>query len=98
MKGPGGWVTELVRDAWQPRLAEKVIEDLVRVRPDFGYICSRFADQGLALINFLSLSKISVEKISVRPDLLDWLSGPGVEVSGNVTNRVPRSVRLGGIR
>jgi glutamate-ammonia-ligase adenylyltransferase len=81
MKGPGGWVTELVRDAWQPRLAEKVIEDLVRVRPDFGYICSRFADQGLALINFLSLSKISVEKISVRPDLLDWLSGPEMEAS-----------------
>jgi [glutamine synthetase] adenylyltransferase / [glutamine synthetase]-adenylyl-L-tyrosine phosphorylase len=76
MKGRGAWVTELVRDAWQPNIAEKVIDDLVRVRPDFGSICARFPDHGSALINFLSLSKISVEKIAVRPDLLDWLSGP----------------------
>jgi glutamate-ammonia-ligase adenylyltransferase len=81
MSGRGAWITELVRDAWQPSLAEKVIDDLVRVRPDFGYICSRFADQGLALVNFLSLSKISVEKITVRPDLLDWLSGPEIAAS-----------------
>jgi glutamate-ammonia-ligase adenylyltransferase len=81
MKGRGAWVTELVRDAWQPDVAEKVIEDLIRVRPDFGYICSRFPDHGSALINFLSLSKISVEKIVVRPDLLDWLSGPEMAAS-----------------
>ena len=81
MKGRGAWVTELVRDAWQPDVAEKVIEDLIRVRPDFGYICSRFPDHGSALINFLSLSKISVEKIIVRPDLLDWLSGPEMAAS-----------------
>lgn len=81
MKGHGAWVTELVRDAWQPSLAEKIIEDLIRVRPDFGYICSRFPDQGSALINFLSLSKISVEKITARPDLLDWLSGPEMAAS-----------------
>ena len=81
MSGRGAWITELVRDAWQPSLAEKVIDDLVRVRPDFGYICSRFADQGLALVNFLSLSKISVEKITVRPALLDWLSGPEIAAS-----------------
>jgi len=81
MKGRGAWVTELVRDAWQPDVAEKVIEDLIRVRPDFGYVCSRFPDQGSALINFLSLSKISIEKIIVRPDLLDWLSGPEMAAS-----------------
>ena len=81
MKGRGAWVTELVRDAWQPDVAEKVIEDLIRVRPDFGYISSRFLDHGSALINFLSLSKISVEKIIVRPDLLDWLSGPEMAAS-----------------
>jgi [glutamine synthetase] adenylyltransferase / [glutamine synthetase]-adenylyl-L-tyrosine phosphorylase len=81
MKGRGAWATELVRDAWQPDVAERVIEDLIRVRPDFGYICSRFPDHGLALINFLCLSKISVEKITVRPDLLDWLSGPEMAAS-----------------
>jgi glutamate-ammonia-ligase adenylyltransferase len=81
MKGHGAWVTELVRHAWQPSLAEKLIEDLIRVRPDFGYICSRFPDHGSALINFLSLSKISVEKVIVRPDLLDWLSGPEMAAS-----------------
>jgi glutamate-ammonia-ligase adenylyltransferase len=81
MKGRGAWVTELLRNAWQPDVAEKVIEDLIRVRPDFGYVCSRFPDQGSALINFLSLSKISVEKIIVRPDLLDWLSGPEMAAS-----------------
>jgi glutamate-ammonia-ligase adenylyltransferase len=81
MKGRGAWVTELVRDAWQPDVAEKVIEDLIRVRPDFGYVCSRFPDHGSALINFLSLSKISFEKIIVRPDLLDWLSGPEMATS-----------------
>jgi [glutamine synthetase] adenylyltransferase / [glutamine synthetase]-adenylyl-L-tyrosine phosphorylase len=81
MKGCGAWVTKLLRDAWQPDAAEKVIEDLIRVRPDFGYVCSRFPDQGSALINFLSLSKISVEKIIVRPDLLDWLSGPEMAAS-----------------
>src|SRR5258708_14177405 len=81
MKGRGAWVTELVREAWQPSVAEKVIDDLVRVRPDFGSICARFPDQGSALINFLSLSKISVEKITVRPDLLDWLSGPEMAAS-----------------
>ena len=81
MKGRGAWVTELVRDAWQPDVAEKVIEDLIRVRPDFGYVCSRFPDHGSALINFLSLSKISVEKVIVRPDLLDWLSGPEMAAS-----------------
>jgi [glutamine synthetase] adenylyltransferase / [glutamine synthetase]-adenylyl-L-tyrosine phosphorylase len=81
MKGHGAWATELVRPAWQPSLAEKVIEDLIRVRPDFGYICSRFPDHGSALINFLSLSRISVEKIIVRPDLLDWLSGPEMAAS-----------------
>jgi [glutamine synthetase] adenylyltransferase / [glutamine synthetase]-adenylyl-L-tyrosine phosphorylase len=81
MKGRGAWVIELLRDAWQPDVAEKVIEDLIRVRPDFGYVCSRFPDQGSALINFLSLSKISVEKIIVRPDLLDWLSGPEMAAS-----------------
>ena len=81
MKGHGAWVTELVRDAWQPSLAEKIIEDLIRVRPDFGYICSRFPDQGSALINFLSLSKISAEKITARPDLLDWLSAPEMAAS-----------------
>jgi glutamate-ammonia-ligase adenylyltransferase len=81
MKGRGAWVTELVRDAWQPDVAEKIIEDLIRVRPDFGYVCSRFPDHGSALINFLSLSKISVEKIIVRPDLLDWLSGPEMAAS-----------------
>src|SRR5258707_12332691 len=81
MKGRGAWVTELVRDAWQPNGAEKVIDDLIRVRPDFGSICARFPDQGSALINFLSLSKISVEKITVRPDLLDWLSGPEMVAS-----------------
>src|ERR1700730_4744943 len=81
MKGRGAWVTELVRDAWQPDVAEKIIEDLIRVRPDFGHVCSRFTDHGSALINFLSLSKISVEKIIVRPDLLDWLSGPEMAAS-----------------
>src|SRR5260370_41828696 len=81
MKGRGAWVTELVRDAWQPDVAEKVIEDLIRVRPDFGYVCSRFPDHGSALINFLSLSKISSEKIIARPDLLDWLSGPEMAAS-----------------
>ncbi len=81
MKGRGAWVTELLRDAWQPDVGEKVIEDLIRVRPDFDYVCSRFPDQGSALINFLSLSKISVEKIIVRPDLLDWLSGPEMAAS-----------------
>jgi glutamate-ammonia-ligase adenylyltransferase len=81
MKGRGAWVTELVRDAWQPDVAEKIIEDLIRVRPDFGHVCSRFPDHGSALINFLSLSKISVEKIIVRPDLLDWLSGPEMAAS-----------------
>jgi glutamate-ammonia-ligase adenylyltransferase len=81
MKGRGAWVTGLVRDAWQPDVAERVIEDLIRVRPDFGYVCSRFPDHGSALINFLSLSKISVEKIIVRPDLLDWLSGPEMATS-----------------
>jgi [glutamine synthetase] adenylyltransferase / [glutamine synthetase]-adenylyl-L-tyrosine phosphorylase len=81
MKGRGAWVTKLLRGAWRPDVAEKVIEDLNRVRPDFGYVCSRFPDQGSALINFLSLSKISVEKIIVRPDLLDWLSGPEMAAS-----------------
>jgi [glutamine synthetase] adenylyltransferase / [glutamine synthetase]-adenylyl-L-tyrosine phosphorylase len=81
MKGPGAWVTELVRGAWQPDVAERVIEDLIRVRPDFGGICSRFPDQGSELINFLCLSKISLEKITVRPDLLDWLSGPEMAAS-----------------
>jgi [glutamine synthetase] adenylyltransferase / [glutamine synthetase]-adenylyl-L-tyrosine phosphorylase len=81
MKGRGAWITDLLRDAWQPSLAEKVIEDLIRVRPDFGYVCSRFPDLGSALINFLSLSKISIEKITVRPDLLDWLSGPEMAAS-----------------
>jgi [glutamine synthetase] adenylyltransferase / [glutamine synthetase]-adenylyl-L-tyrosine phosphorylase len=81
MKGRGAWATELVRGAWQPDVAERVIEDLIRARPDFGYICSRFPDYGLALINFLCLSKISVEKITIRPDLLDWLSGPEVATS-----------------
>ncbi|HET9378222.1 MAG TPA: bifunctional [glutamate--ammonia ligase]-adenylyl-L-tyrosine phosphorylase/[glutamate--ammonia-ligase] adenylyltransferase [Chthoniobacterales bacterium] len=81
MKGCGAWATELVRSAWQPDVAERVIEDLIRVRPDFGYICSRFPDHGLALINFLCLSRISVEKITVRPDLLDWMSGSEVATS-----------------
>ena len=81
MRGRGAWITELVRNAWHPSLAEKVIENLVRVRPDFGYICSRFPDQGSTLINFLSLSKISVERITARPDLLDWLSGPEMAAS-----------------
>jgi [glutamine synthetase] adenylyltransferase / [glutamine synthetase]-adenylyl-L-tyrosine phosphorylase len=81
MKGRGAWVTEAVRTAWQTDVAEKVIEDLIRVRPDFGYVCSRFPDHGSALINFLSLSKISFEKIVARPDLLDWLSGPEMAAS-----------------
>src|SRR5260370_24782008 len=81
MKGRGAWVTELVRDAWETNVGEKVIDDLIRVRPDLGCICVRFLDQGSALINFLSLSKISVEKITVRPDLLDWLSGPEMAAS-----------------
>ncbi len=81
MSGRGAWIAELARNAWQRSLAERVIEDLVRVRPDFGYICSRFADQGLALVNFLSLSRIAVEKIIARPDLLDWLSGPETSAS-----------------
>jgi [glutamine synthetase] adenylyltransferase / [glutamine synthetase]-adenylyl-L-tyrosine phosphorylase len=81
MRGRGAWVTELVQNAWQPDAAHKLIEDLIRVRPDFGYICSRFPDRGSALINFLSLSKISVEKITARPDLLDWLSAPEMAAS-----------------
>src|SRR5258707_2112891 len=81
MKGRGAWVTELVRDAWQPNVAEKVIDDLVRVRPDFSSICARFPDHRSALINFLSLSKISIEKITVRPDLRDWVSGPEMAAS-----------------
>src|ERR1700751_3989195 len=81
MKGHGARVTELVRNAWQPDVAQRVIESLIRVRPDFGYICSRFPDQGSALINFLCLSKISVEKITIRPDLLDRLSGPEMAAS-----------------
>jgi [glutamine synthetase] adenylyltransferase / [glutamine synthetase]-adenylyl-L-tyrosine phosphorylase len=76
MNGRGARITELARGAWQPSVAERVVEGLVRVRPDLENICSQFADGGLALINFLSLSKISVEKIVARPELLDWLSGP----------------------
>ena len=81
MKGRGAWITALVGRAWQPVRAERIIEDLLRVRPDFGYICSQFPDQGSALVDFLSLSKISVEKVIARPDLLDWLAGPEVIAS-----------------
>src|ERR1700724_1625444 len=81
MKGRGAWVTELGRDAWQPDVAEKVIEDLIRGAPDFGCICSGCSDHGSALIYFLSLSKIAVDKITARPDLLDWLSGPEMAAS-----------------
>jgi [glutamine synthetase] adenylyltransferase / [glutamine synthetase]-adenylyl-L-tyrosine phosphorylase len=76
MNGRGGWITELVQGAWQPGAAERVIDGLVRVRPDLEVVCSQFADGALALINFLSLSTISLEKIFARPELLDWLAGP----------------------
>jgi glutamate-ammonia-ligase adenylyltransferase len=65
-------------DLWDPLTARKAMERLSVVHPTALEVLKCWPNQKKALMNFLTFSPISLEKICRRPELLDWLSHPDV--------------------
>jgi glutamate-ammonia-ligase adenylyltransferase len=69
----------LVDALWDPSAGQKVWERLASGSQATTQALRGSPGQARALLNFLSFSPISLEKICRRPELLEWLSHPDVQ-------------------
>ena len=69
---------ELLENLWDPSAGRKVWDILASVNQTALQALTSSPDRGQAILNFLTFSPISLEKICRRPELLEWLSHPDV--------------------
>src|SRR5215472_6259469 len=78
MSQTGDWAERLIEAAWDPTVSRKVLESLTTHHASLSEILRRSPDGGIALLNFLSFSPVSFEKVTRRPELLEWLTSSDV--------------------
>jgi [glutamine synthetase] adenylyltransferase / [glutamine synthetase]-adenylyl-L-tyrosine phosphorylase len=69
---------ELLENLWDPSSGRKVWDILASLNQTALQALMSSPDRGRAILNFLTFSPISLEKICRRPELLEWLSHPDV--------------------
>jgi [glutamine synthetase] adenylyltransferase / [glutamine synthetase]-adenylyl-L-tyrosine phosphorylase len=69
---------ELLESLWDPSSGRKVLDLLASVNQTALQALMSSPDRGRAILNFLTFSPISLQKICRRPELLEWLSHPDV--------------------
>ena len=72
------WAERLIEAAWNPAASRKIIDSLKARYASLREIFERSPGSGAALLNFLSFSQVSFEKVTRRPELLEWLTSPDV--------------------
>src|SRR5690242_19157230 len=72
---------ELAAHLIDPEAAGRVLASLSEVEPRLSDLLAQSGEWQTTLINFLSFSPGSLEKIRRRPELLKWLLGPDVSSS-----------------
>jgi glutamate-ammonia-ligase adenylyltransferase len=82
---------EFFDSLWDPTVARKAVERLSVANPNFGELLAQWEDGGRALLNFLSFSPISLEKVYKRPQLLEWLRHTDVLNSKKDLRRIKSS-------
>src|SRR3974377_2261103 len=70
---------ELLEKLWDPPAGRKVWDRLASVNQTALQALTSSPDRVRAILNFLTFSPISLEKICRRPELLEWLSHPDVQ-------------------
>jgi glutamate-ammonia-ligase adenylyltransferase len=75
---------------WIPSEAPKVFDALASLCPDLPKRLEAFPDQGIALLNFLTVSPVSLTKILKRPELLEWLAHSDVQRPRDTSSRSQR--------
>src|SRR6516225_2825561 len=78
MSQPGDWAERLIEAAWDPAASRKVLDTLTAHHTSTADILQRSPDSGIALLNFLTFSPVSFEKVTRRPELLEWLTSSDV--------------------
>jgi glutamate-ammonia-ligase adenylyltransferase len=72
---------------WIPSEGLKVLDALTSVCPGARGKLEAFPDKGIALLNFLTVSPVSLSKIRKRPELLEWLAHSDVQRPRETTSR-----------
>src|SRR5260370_27453236 len=70
---------ELLENLWAPAGGRKVWDRLASVNQTALQALNSSPDRGRTILNFLTFSPISLEKICRRPELLQWLSHADVQ-------------------
>jgi [glutamine synthetase] adenylyltransferase / [glutamine synthetase]-adenylyl-L-tyrosine phosphorylase len=70
---------KLVEGLWDPSAGRTVWERLVSANQGMALALTASPDRARAILNFLSFSPVSLEKICRRPELLEWLSHSDVQ-------------------
>jgi [glutamine synthetase] adenylyltransferase / [glutamine synthetase]-adenylyl-L-tyrosine phosphorylase len=65
---------ELPESLWDPAAGRKVWDRLASVNDPVALQALASSDRGRAVLNFLTFSPISLEKVCRRPELLEWLN------------------------
>ena len=76
--GSSSWSQRLSAQCWDPQLAEQILARLAEFCPDLETVFRQSQQDTANLLNFLSYSPVSFEKIRRSPDLLLWLAAPDV--------------------
>src|SRR6202051_5408838 len=70
---------KLVEDLWDPVAARTVWQKVASGNPTSAEELKASPDRARAILNLLTFSPISLEKICRRPELLEWLSHADVQ-------------------
>src|SRR5260370_12677550 len=87
---------ELLENLWAPAGGRKVWDRLASVNQTALLVLASSPARGRAILNFLTFSPISLEKICRRPELLEWLSHADVQNPKAASQSNWRRDRLGG--
>ena len=77
---------KFIDDLWDPSGAAKVWEKLASTNPTIIQTLTDSPENAPAILNFLTFSPVSLEKVCHRPELLQWLSHSDVQ-NPKVTSR-----------
>lgn len=72
------WAERLIEAAWDPVTSRKILDSLTARYASLREILQRTPNGGADLLNFLSFSPVSFEKVTRRHELLEWLTSPDV--------------------
>ena len=70
---------KFIDDLWDPSGAAKVWEKLASTNPTITQTLTDSPENAPAILNFLTFSPVSLEKVRRRPELLQWLSHSDVQ-------------------